>query len=213
MKKISYAFLFLLILVLTSCGSYDNDTNTDGIPFVYYDSFVFEDITYEVYEVENIYLFNNENLDNQIIKYEYEELERNPLSTDEWIINYLQDYDYHMNQIKVEKDVVNKMYENIYNSIIKFEENLKIDLEYYPSDRLIEREFLVDETKEYTSILLIDLLIPYRLVNTKTDQTNIIYIPVKTSLAYRNNDVLEIVFDNLIINVNYSDFISLSNKE
>lgn len=213
MKRISYIFLVLLILVLASCGSYSDENNTDGIPFVYYDTFVYENVSYEVYEVESVYLINSDSLDNQVIKYEYQELEKDPLLTDEWIINYLQDYDYHMNQIRVEKDVINKLYENIYDSIIKFEESLQIDLEYYPNDRLIEREFVVDSNKEYTSVLLIDLLIPYRLVNVSNNQTNIIYIPVKTSLAYRNNDSLELVFDDLTISVSYNDFISLSNPE
>lgn len=212
-KIIKYFLVLLLTLILTSCAAYKNDFKTDGIPFVYYDSFVYENTKYEVYEVESIYLINSDSSINQVIKYEYQELENDNLSTDEWIINYLQDYDYHMNHLEIEKEVIDKLYEKIYDSLMKFEEILAIDLEYYPTERLIEREFLVDEKVEYTSVLLIDLLIPYRLVNKNNNQTNIIYIPVKTSLAYRNNNLLKLVFDDLVIDINYDDFVSLSNPE
>jgi hypothetical protein len=200
-------------MILTSCGFNPIDAS-DGIPFIYYDNFTYEGISYDIFEVEKIYLIDTNERVNQVIKYDIQEIKKEDVFlTDEWIINYQQDYDYQMGLINVEKEVINKMYEEIEDSIKKFEGILNISLEYSPEERLIEREFVVDKNKEFTSVLLVDLLIPYRLVNNQTNQTNIIYIPVKSSLCYLNNEIVELIFDDVVIKMNYGDFINLSNPE
>lgn len=212
-RKISCLFILLLIMILASCG-FDPIDASDGIPFIYYDTFTYEDVSYDIFEVEKIYLLDANERVNQVIKYDSQEIKKEDgFLTDEWIINYQQDYDYQMSLINVKKEVINKMYEEIEDSIKKFEGILNITLEYSPEERLIEREFVVDKNKEFTSVLLVDLLIPYRLVNNQTNQTNIIYIPVKSSLCYLNNEMVELIFDDVVIKMNYGDFINLSNPE
>lgn len=212
-RKISCLFILLLIMVLASCGFNPIDAS-DGIPFIYYDTFTYEGVSYDIFEVEKIYLLDANERVNQVIKYDSQEIKKEDgFLTDEWIINYQQDYDYQMSLINVKKEVINKMYEEIEDSIKKFEGILNITLEYSPEERLIEREFVVDKNKEFTSVLLVDLLIPYRLVNNQTNQTNIIYIPVKSSLCYLNNEIVELIFDDVVIKMNYGDFINLSNPE
>ncbi len=212
-RKISCIFILLLIMVLASCG-FDPIDASDGIPFIYYDTFTYEDVSYDIFEVEKIYLIDANERVNQVIKYDSQEIKKEDgFLTDEWIINYQQDYDYQMSLINVDKEVINKMYEEIEDSIKKFEGILNITLEYSEEERLIEREFVVDKNKEFTSVLLVDLLIPYRLVNNQTNQTNIIYIPVKSSLCYLNNEIVELIFDDVVIKMNYGDFINLSNPE
>lgn len=216
-KKIGYLLAILLLITsLVGCAMKKGDTDyVDGIPFVYYNSFICGNKTYEVYEVEQIKLLSSDLTDMGSIKYDYQEIKEpsSQAETSNWTINYYQNYEYQMEQALLEKEVLEALYENILDSLKAHEKSLDISLEYYEDERIIERELKVDTSKDYSSILIVDLHIPYRILDKMDGQTYIIYIPVKTSLAYRNDNIIEFVFDDKTITVDYDDFISLSNPK
>lgn len=216
-KKIGYLFsIVILITSLVGCAMQKGDADyVDGIPFVYYDSFACGNKTYEVYQVEQVKLLSSDLTDIGSIKYDYQEIEKLSSQGDanNWIINYYQNYEYQMEQAILEKEVLDALYVNILDSLKVYETSLDISFEYYEEGRIVERELVVDSKKDFSSVLIVDLYIPYRVVDTTNIQTYIIYIPVKTSLAYRNNNVIEFVFDDKTIVVDYYAFISLSNSE
>ena len=142
------------------------------------------------------------------IKYDYQEIDKNTsLDTSEWIINYYQDYDYQISKMDLSKEVLNTLYEKVAPSLDNISKKLGITLEYYPDDRIIEREYIVNQSKDFDSVLIVDLSIPYRLVDCSNHQTYIIYIPVKTTLAYRKNADLELILDDKNISLSYEAFI------
>lgn len=211
-KIITIIVLLLLVNFLFGCASNGYDQYVDGIPFVYYSSFTASDVKYEVYEVEQVALISNDNMNTmKSIKYDYQEIDKNTsLDTSEWIINYYQDYDYQISKMDLSKEVLNTLYEKVAPSLDNISKKLGITLEYYPDDRIIEREYIVNQSKDFDSVLIVDLSIPYRLVDCSNHQTYIIYIPVKTTLAYRKNADLELILDDKNISLSYEAFISLS---
>ena len=63
---------------------------------------------------------------------------------------------------------------------------------------------------EFTSVIAIDIYLPYQLINQTSNETYIIYVPIKSFLAYKNNDEIKIPLEEDLI-LNYDSFIAFSN--
>ena len=65
--------------------------------------------------------------------------------------------------------------------------------------------------KEFESVFVIDLYLPYKLRNVITNEEYIFNVPIKSFLAYKHNDVICVIFDQENILLDYNTFISSVN--
>ncbi len=221
MEKFKRIFLssiiILLLIIVSSCaagapgGNKDEAQGpSDGIPYYQYKTFVYNEETYLIYRPETVdFIDGGINKYTPTLKYYYTEYQKVDASL--WTINYYQDIKRFMSLDSTDKGLIECFYTNIKNSLLEYDALLNFDLEIYESIDDAEKEFVVDMQNTFTSVLVIDVYIPYQLVNQKTHQTYDFNVPVKSFLAYRNNDKLKVVCDDLIFEINYSEFISLSN--
>ena len=215
-KKIFLSFIFLLLVVaLIGCASNpgfkdDAPSSPDGIPFYQYKTFEYNGDLYEIYRLETID-FIDSSINNSIstLKYYYTEYEK--LETSSWTINYFQDLKRFISLESTDRELIECFYTNIKDTINEYDKLLEIDLEIYTDETNFEKEFIVDFQQSFSSVLVIDVYLPYRLINKTTNETYNFNVPVKSFLAYRNNDSLRILCDNINFEIKYSDFISLSN--
>ena len=109
-------------------------------------------------------------------------------------------------------EFLNEFYSQILGILDKYEYSLGTNLTLHENGLVLNYEYIVDLNKEFSELFIIDLYIPFRIFNTNKNQTYFINVPVKTFLGYRNNNQIELVYeDNNAIVLNYELFISLSN--
>ena len=214
MKKILLLLIFVSCIFITSCGKKEgsNDSlNPDGIPFEYYTSFKSSNETYDLYIINNPLLFDVEILNEMfLVSYKYNKFQKENSSN--WIINYYKEYHYYVNDNSISQEFLNNFYNQILDTIDLYEESLEISLDLYEDGHILNNEYIIDLQKEFSELLLIDLYIPYRIINKTTYQTYLINIPVKTFLGYRNNNQIELVYNDAKSVVLYYDlFISSTN--
>lgn len=214
MKKILLLLIFVSCIFITSCGKKEgsNDSlNSDGIPFEYYTSFKSGNETYDLYIINNPLLFDVEILNEMfLVSYKYNKFQKENSSN--WIINYYKEYHYYVNDNSISQEFLNDFYNQILDTIDLYEESLEISLDLYEDGHILNNEYIIDLQKEFSELFLIDLYIPYRIINKTTYQTYLINIPVKTFLGYRNNNQIELVYDDAKTVVLYYDlFISSTN--
>lgn len=216
MKRILiFSVLILSLCLLHGCGKKDNahsDGINDGVPFNYYTSFEYENNQYDLYKVVDPMIITDQ-LYGNIYKLEYYyNVFKKTNTSSEWIINYYQQYDYLISNNNLNENIIDIFYNNITNTLNEYETSLNIELEYFKDSTLLQKEFKINLNKEFNEVFVIDLYIPFKLINKTLNQTYTISVPVKTFLAYRNNDLITIVYNNeLFYTLNYSEFISLSN--
>lgn len=213
MKKILLLLIIVSCTFITSCkkeGSNDS-MNPDGIPFEYYLSFESSNETYDLYIIKNPLLFDGDILNEMyLVNYSYDIFEKEESSN--WIINYYKNYHYYVNDISINQEFLNDFYNQVQDTIDQYEESLGISLELYEDGHSLNNEFIIDLKKEFSELYLIDLYIPYRIINKTTYQTYLINIPVKTFLGYRNNNQIELIYDNnKTVVLDYELFISSKN--
>ena len=214
MKKILLLLIFVSCIFITSCGKKEgsNDSlNFDGIPFEYYTSFKSSNETYDLYIINNPLLFDVEILNEMfLVSYKYNKFQKENSSN--WIINYYKEYHYYVNDNSISQEFLNDFYNQILDTIDLYEKSLEISLDLYEDGHILNNEYIIDLQKEFSELFLIDLYIPYRIINKTTYQTYLINIPVKTFLGYRNNNQIELVYDDAKTVVLYYDlFISSTN--
>lgn len=216
-KKIFISSIYLiLVIILVACsaapgaGKDENAGPADGIPYYQYKTFTYNDEQYLIYRPERI-VFIDQGINNYTptLKYYYTEYEKIDASI--WTINYYQDIKRFISLDSTDQGLIECFYTNIKNSIIEYDNELNIDLEMYESNTNFEKEFVVDMQNTFSTVLVIDAYIPYQLRNQTTNQTYNFNVPVKSFLAYRNNDKLKVICDDLSFEISYSEFISLSN--
>lgn len=216
MKRILiFSVLILSLSLLHGCKKKDNahsDGINDGVPFNYYTSFEYENNQYDLYKVVDPMIITDQ-LYGNIYKLEYYyNVFKKTNTSSEWIINYYQQYDYLISNNNLNENIIDIFYNNITNTLNEYETSLNIELEYFKDSTLLQKEFKINLNKEFNEVFVIDLYIPFKLINKNLNQTYTISVPVKTFLAYRNNDLITIVYNNeLFYTLNYNEFISLSN--
>lgn len=214
MKKILLLLIIVSCTFITSCGKKEGSNdfmNPDGIPFEYYLSFESSNETYDLYIIKNPLLFDGDILNEMyLVNYSYDIFEKEESSN--WIINYYKDYHYYVNDNSINQEFLNDFYNQVQDTIDQYEESLGISLELYEDGHSLNNEFIIDLKKEFSELYLIDLYIPYRIINKTTYQTYLINIPVKTFLGYRNNNQIELIYDNnKTVVLDYELFISSKN--
>lgn len=213
MKKILLLLILILCIFITSCKkeTCHSDNTVDGIPFEYYNSFDFNEESYDLYIVDNPILLNNDILDEMLlVSYRYDKFQKENTKT--WIINYNKEYNYISNIQNKNPEFLNEFYSQILGILDKYEYSLGTNLTPHENGLVLNYEYIVDLNKEFSELFIIDLYIPFRIFNANKNQTYFINVPVKTFLGYRNNNQIELVYeDNNAIVLNYELFISLSN--
>lgn len=205
-KKLCILIIIVLVLYTTSSCSSQKDVNelVDGNMFIYNDSFAFENHIYQIYQLNNLNLLVDDELNSSfLVMYK----EKNKLDANTWIIKYYDNYQY-----IVTKDVDDKLLDAFYDMIKDdfgiFEEKLNMTLITDYDNSIHEMEFIVDTSLNFESVLLIDLYVPFKINGY---ETFIVYVPIKTFLAYKNNDVLLIKSNELFFETTYSNFIQQEN--
>ena len=204
-KKCSF-FLILIILIplLTSCAAASNKKGINRIPFNYYENIYFNDIEYQIYTVADEMYFDLNDLDGALIYY-YKEYEKK--GTDQWIINYYDAYQFRVSDVTIDEKLLDDFYSKVSPIIENIEQYLNLSFETHSDETRLEKEFIIDNI-DCDSVMIIDMYIPFKLVNSLSYETNVIYIPVKTFLAYRNNYKVIMIYDeNKKYEYNYYDFI------
>ncbi len=216
-KRIFILILFLLGLIsLNGCkakSDLDNFANNE-IPFNFYKSFTLNDNTYDLYCIKNPKLFDQEFTDDmRLIRYLYKRYDKINISKyHNWRINTLYQYEY-LVDVKLNNELLEMFNDNIVEKLVEYQISLDMKFEHYNEKKIIEKEFIVDQSKTYDYVYLIDLCIPFKLINRNTTQIYNINIPVKTILAYQDIDQMEFVYDEFVLTTDYHSFFSFDNVQ
>lgn len=220
LKRIIFMLLLLVALPLISCssghhpGSDEND-NIDGIPFYMFKKFVMDSSLYEIYKPSDVLFIDNFNSDSgKVIKYyysEYNKIDSSETNLQNWTINYKQEVEKVFYDNYEKKELIERFYEEIKDSILEYSILFNTTLDYYNNTSEFEKEFIVDMNKEFESVFVIDLYLPYKLRNVITNEEYIFNVPIKSFLAYKHNDVICVIFDQENILLDYNTFISSVN--
>ena len=145
-----------------------------------------------------------------LVSYRFDKFQKENTKT--WIINYNKEYNYISNIQNINQEFLNEFYSQILGILDKYEYSLGTNLTPHENGLVLNYEYIIDLNKEFSELFIIDLYIPFRIFNTNKNQTYFINVPVKTFLGYRNNNQIELVYeDNNAIVLNYELFISLPN--
>lgn len=207
-KKYSLLFLFIAItLLMVGCSAKGPDHVVDGNFFVFNCKFEYDDHIYEIYSLSSVDLFSDDgqSLNNELV-FTYTEKEKIEAST--WIINYYDYNDYIVTKDNIDKELLDVFYDRVKDSLIDYGNDLNIEFDLNYDHEMIEKEFVVDLENEYSSIMIVDLYIPFKINGYQTFN---VYVPVKTFLAYRNNDLVLLKFNEYELSMPYEVFVSLSN--
>lgn len=210
-------FLFLIILItitsLISCASRPGGgamepSVSDGVPYKKFQSFEYENTKYSIYCLEYNSTFEELLLNDMIDKFNYscKELERK--ESDTWIINYQHTNKYISEEF--DDDFINNVYLLIKDLLLNYEQKLDIIFEIPVNNSKEEREYIINNNILFEKLYIIDLYIPFRIVDESTSQTYFISIPVKNFLAYQQEDDLTIYYDEKKVILDYNKFISSS---
>lgn len=207
-KKYSLLFLSLLItLLVVSCSAKGPIDVVDGNFFIYSGNFKYDNHLYEIYSPVEVNLFTEDgaSLNSELI-FTYTEKEKIDAST--WIINYYDYNDYIVTKDEIDKELLDVFYDNVKESLKEYEKTMNIEFLLNYDHEQLEKEFVIDSEIEYDSILLIDLYIPFKINGYQTFN---VYVPVKTFLAYRNNNTVVLKHNEYELSMPYEVFVSLSN--
>ena len=220
MRNINKLFLFLIVIfssvILYSCNG--GSTGIIRVPnssdLTYYEikRFIYDNQVYSVQKVKDAYFLET---DKDIVKsniYYYVHEYSKPEGLEEnWLINYKLDLNRTIYRYISDEALVQEFYNNIEMSIKEHEVEFNLELDYYESLKAIEKEFSVDMSKEYSSVIAVDAYLPYMILNETTGKYIYFSVPIKSFLGYKNNDNIEFVCDDKIISVDYQTFMTSSN--
>ena len=213
MKKILLLLILITCVFVTSCNAKGNKNdvpNSDGIPFEYYSTFESENEIYKLYIIKDPLLYTNEFINEMfLLNYEYKTFKKE--NTNNWILNYHKEYHYIVDN-NLNQEFLKSFNVAILETIAIYEESLGITLDLYEDGFIFNSEYKIEQSKEFSELYVVDLFIPYRVINNTTNQTYLINVPMKTFLGYRNNNQVELYYsDNKIETIDYNIFISLTN--
>ena len=230
MRKLNKSFLiftiFVMLMIVFGCtnGSGGNSSGDDSPTkkpiwnsisdeeYIQIDKFVYDNIEYTIEKIKSpafieAYLESkNSNLVYCIEQY---------YSVDEtltsWSINYKQDVKKILSEDDLSVEFVNALYQKIESHIGALTLDLQLSIEYYDNLFSIEKELPVDMEKEFTSIFVVDVYIPFKIKNVTTNEAIIINIPIKSFLGYVNESLIIFVYDEKSISLEYDSFIKNDN--
>lgn len=216
--------LFLSMILYTGCAAggtgnvgSDSDQNPNkstieynAKDFIQVCRFTYNEDMYAVGRLNSFALFTDlQSNDKPNFVYYIEEYKMdNTVNVSNWTINYKQDVTSIICEVPLEEAFVNMVYENIRTSLKEVSLMLDITLDYYYNLFDVEKELLVDMNNEFQSVYVVDLYLPYLLQNQTKNQAYIINVPIKSILAYLNNENLKLILDDEEIEIPYESFIS-----
>ena len=216
-KKIILIFLVLFTVPFISCSPggprEENPDHISGVPFYEFRRFIYNDEQYEIFKANDaLFIDNFDSTYGKIIKYNYHEYQKiSDENLQTWTINYKQEVEKILADNYDDVDLIKKFYEEIENSILEYSILFKTELDYYESSHGFEKEFIIDMNNDFDSILVIDAYMPYKLLNTTNNEEYIFNVPIKSFLAYKKGDVMNVVFNDNILKFSYEEFISSLN--
>lgn len=213
MRKRIHTFLIicsltLIIMLLYGCSPNGDIHNpSSGSAFIYYDNIKVDNESYRIFVINDVdYLqFDELNPSRMATKYQYREYKVDEINN--WKINYLDQYQYIIDD-ELSDEVLNQFYDKIKDLLVDYEDLLNLEFETYYNNTSLEKEYTFENIELYQSILLIDVYLPFRIVDD--NQTYTVFVPVKTFQAYRDlsNNLCISYNEEREININYSLFMS-----
>lgn len=233
-KNIFILLVIICLLTLTSCASGGGNASGDmggdnpggSIPSMDNDfKDMFEDLSFnqvmkytyndsvyiikELKDITPIDELSNNNLSNYIfVIKEYDKIKDENVSN--WTVNYKIDVSKYLTNIQLEEEFIYNFYSKIESSLNANKIRTSIDIEFYDNIFEIEKELPVDMKKDFTSVFSIDVYLPYQVINQNTSDVFYINVPIKSFLAYKNNDEITISLEEDLI-LSYEIFIAASN--
>ncbi len=206
-KNLLIVFLMIIFIpLLTSCGAGGNSGDVQGIPFKTGISFIYQNETYCIYVVADNNLFSLDFKKNKSLLYNYKKYENNDVS--QWTINYIDTYEY-IQTSELNDDLLNEINNYIKPYINEYSNLLNISLDTYSQKTNIEKEYTIENNSTYDAIYIIDIYIPFMILNESTFEKILIEVPVKTIIGYESNGMIMLDFGNeLIVKLLIYDFIN-----
>lgn len=204
-KIILNIFLIISILIFSGCGAAAGPTGAlSGIPFLYYKEYSYNNKIYTIYALENdaIDYFNG------TVYYKYTKYNKQDVNT--WIINYIDNNQYYVysSSALLQKEQINEFSNNIKDCLINYQNKLNITFDIYDDETKIEKEFII-ENNTYENIYIIDMYIPFNLLNNETREVYTILVPVKTIIGYQKSGLITIHYaNNVIESINIDTFLN-----
>lgn len=204
-------FLIITISILSGCGAGGSFANgpqgeIHGIPYEYNKTFNALGEDYSLLIINDFEYISLDYSSSSVIHYMFKEYRKPDASY--WTINYYENNQYIIDPNTLKKEVLNEFYKNINDVLIIYENHLGLKFDAIQDEKVIEKELSTNNLNGCESILVIDILIPFKIINKSNNVSYLIYVPVKTVLGYKYNDELQIVYnDKNIQTINYHHFI------
>ncbi len=227
MKKIIFLIIvFVTLLVTYGCAMNSNpngDENEQEHPnfeipevnasFTQYKKFSYNGILYTINQVMTI---NPINEDTGVIEtnmlFKYTEYLKNDVDNiSNWSINYKQDTTDIIVGNLISKELVLAFYQEINTNLKLLIESINYPFLPHQNIYEIENVLSVNLEEEFTEVLVVELYLPYQLLNEQTNQTYIINVPIGSILGYKNENILKLTIDEEVIILSYDSFINSYN--
>lgn len=230
MRKLNKSFLiftiFIMLMIVFGCttgsgGTSSGDDSSTKKPiwnsisdeeYIQIDKFVYDNIEYTIEKIKSPAFIDAylESKNSNLIYYieQYYSVDETLTS---WSINYKQDVKKILSEDDLSVEFVNTLYQKIEPHIGALTLDLQLSIEYYDNLFSIEKELPVDMEKEFTSIFVVDVYIPFKIKNVTTNEAIFINIPIKSFLGYVNESSIIFVYDEKSISLEYDSFIKNDN--
>ena len=223
----NYLIIFIICAVLslfTGCsangGEIDNGTNQSpsnepdvNDEMVATLSITYNNEQYQIYKMPNVTFINSlGDVELSGVIYYYNELNigLDALEYENWSINYKLN-DNNIDPSKTyNKDFIEQVYDGLRPTIEEYQYEFDCELDFYDSLYNIEKEFKVQTNKNFGSIITLDAYLPFIVKNVNTKVSNYIYVPIKSLLGYRLGNNTELICDNLSLEIEYYELISIN---
>ena len=223
----NYLIIFIICAVLslfTGCSANGGEMNNGSSqspsnkPDVNDEMVVTLNITYnneqyQIYKMPNVTFINSlGDVELSGIIYYYNELNigLDALEYENWAINYKLN-DNNIDPSKTyNKDFIEQVYDGLRPTIEEYQYEFDCELDFYDSLYNIEKEFKVQTNKNFGSIITLDAYLPFIVKNVNTKVSNYIYVPIKSLLGYRLGNNTELICDNLSLEIEYYELISIN---
>ena len=168
--------MIFFVLFVASCSAQKDDAADNAANAEAFDYFA----TYEVNEI-NYSIYLPSSIDSAVY-YTHEKSNINSDST-EWVVNFIYEPTYHVDEGVESKEVWTKLYEKLAESENVLEEKCNIDLMLFDPYTSVELEFALNNqnNKESSYVTLITYL-PIRIYNESTRRTVTVGVPVNVSV-------------------------------
>ena len=197
MKKIKILLFILILLIITSCASYDNEEGMEGVPYDLYGEIVVDGTIYKIY-------LPTESED--AIYYVYEE-GHDYTDKSSWIINYIYECDYQTDNDTLSVDVVNSLYDVLSEKELELEGYLGYKVSLDKPNLKEEREVRIDNsTGETISYVVLEKYLSIRLRVFDSGEYYNVGVPLETIFLKRTEETIyDPIKDEMIL---WEDFLA-----